>query len=235
MQMKSSTLLTTDIKEPTKISLVSSPPINGHQYSSSESALKLPSVLSVSNGYDQHQMFENEQKEEVEDNDDEPWSDWNQPMENSDTTINYSELFSSGVNNDPIQQVVSIKSSAFSLNTLKNTSVVKPKWDPNAPLGSEYEIPPVSLKKTNLSTTDTKTVVDEDDFFKDMAPKVQTVELMQQLETMFSTNTNQLEQGHKDSNKKTINNPSSVPNKFGISNVDAEDNQEKDTENNWDD
>lgn len=50
---------------------------------------------------------------------------------------------------------------------------IKAKWSPEAPLGSELEISPVVQD-------------DVEDIFKDIAPKVQTVELMQQLETMFS-------------------------------------------------
>jgi len=63
-----------------------------------------------------------------------------------------------------------------------------------------------------------------------MTPKVETVELMRQLETMFNINTNQPEERIK----STIT-TSSLSNKFGIRSQDHEDNQETENgNNNWD-
>ena len=89
---------------------------------------------------------------------------------------------------------------------------IKAKWDPEAPLGSEFEIAPVVLakKQTNVVQDDVE------DFFKDMAPKVQTVELMRQLETMFTSET-------------------PLPEKFGVLQDDQIDNQENESGNAWDD
>jgi len=55
---------------------------------------------------------------------------------------------------------------------------------------SEYEIASVILKKSKSTKVETLTNQDTDDFFKDMTPKVETVELMRQLETMFYVNAN---------------------------------------------
>jgi len=61
-----------------------------------------------------------------------------------------------------------------------------------------------------------------------MTPKVETVELMRQLETMFNVNTdNNLNQQIKSS--------ASVSNKFGIMSQDHDDNKEIESgNNNWD-
>lgn len=89
---------------------------------------------------------------------------------------------------------------------------IKAKWNPEAPLGSEFEIPPVVLakKETNVEQDEVE------DFFKDMAPKVQTVELMRQLETMFTSE-------------------ATLPEKFGVLQDDQIDNQQNESGNAWDD
>ena len=65
-----------------------------------------------------------------------------------------------------------------------------------------------------------------------MTPKVETVELMQQLETMFKINTNHSTEQIKSTMTTSS---SSSSNKFGITSQDHEDNQETDNgNNNWD-
>ena len=124
-------------------------------------------------------------KDEDEDEDDGQWSDWEHPIEVPPSP-----------SIKPLQLVTNIKS----------------KWNPNAPLGSEYEIPPLAPPTTTTSNVD--------DFFKDMTPQVQTVQLMQQLETMFQVDTG------------AVSTPTS---KFGILPSDPSDEQEGQSASNWDD
>jgi hypothetical protein len=66
-----------------------------------------------------------------------------------------------------------------------------------------------------------------------MAPKVETVELMQQLETMFNINTNHSNEEIKST--ITTTSSSSFSNKFGIMSQDHDDNQQIESgNNNWD-
>jgi hypothetical protein len=61
-----------------------------------------------------------------------------------------------------------------------------------------------------------------------MTPKVETVELMRQLETMFNVNTD-------DNSNQQIKSSTSVSNKFGIMSQDHDDNKEIESgNNNWD-
>lgn len=93
------------------------------------------------------------------------------------------------------------------------TFEIKSNRNLDASLGSEFEIPTI-VSKNNV-------VQDEiDDFFKDMAPKVETVELMKQLETMFDSSTT---------------NSTGFSSKFGVVQQDQNDNQENESGNAWDD
>ena len=67
-----------------------------------------------------------------------------------------------------------------------------------------------------------------------MAPKVETVELMQQLETMFSVDADQ-SKVTRTAKTKVSASTSTFSNKFGMASPDHDDNQELDTgNNNWD-
>jgi len=90
----------------------------------------------------------------------------------------------------------------------------------------------VLTKKKSTLKEETLVNQDTEDFFKDMTPKVETVELMRQLETMFNVNANQ----PAEQIKSTITTSSlSLSNKFGITSQDHEDNQETENgNNNWD-
>jgi hypothetical protein len=145
-----------------------------------------------------------------DDEDDGQWSDWEHPVDTSPPAV-FEEKPSS-----PPPPPPSIKPLQLV------TSNTKSKWDPNAPLGSEYEIPPLAASKSKKVAGGGATPSDDnvDDFFKDMTPKVQTVELMRQLETMFQVDVV----------------PTRATNKFGIAAlVDPSDQLEGQSENNWDD
>jgi hypothetical protein len=122
------------------------------------------------------------------------------------------------------------------LKSLTLNNISKSKWDPNAPLGSEYEIPPVVLIKKKSTNVETSINQDTEDFFKDMTPKVETVELMRQLETMFNVNADQPNEQIKSTIRTTATSSSSTfPNKFGIMSQDHGENQEiQSGNNNWD-
>lgn len=111
---------------------------------------------------------------------------------------------------------------------LKLTNTSKSKWDPNAPLGSEYEMPPVILANKKQIKAEKSENQETDDFFKDMAPKVETIELMQQLETMFNVNKDQ-------PNEQIKSKPTALfSSRFGIISQDQGENQDIDNEaNNW--
>ena len=100
------------------------------------------------------------------------------------------------------------------IEVLPRISNSRAKWDPNAPLGSEYEIPPLAPSKKKETTT-TTTSNNVDDFFADMTPQVQTVQLMQQLETMFHVDT--------------------AASRFGILPEDQSEQPEDPSASNWDD
>jgi len=193
---------------------------NGH-HPSSNNSLKEPETIVIENG------LSNDHIDDEIDNDDGQWSDWEHNPDPPEPSINYSEALPSS---PPtlIEEPITSKPTTTSLKSLKLNNISKPKWNPNAPLGSEYEIPPVILKKTKSTKVETSTNQDQDDFFKDMTPKVETVELMRQLETMFNVNTdNNLNQQIKSS--------ASVSNKFGIMSQDHDDNKEIESgNNNWD-
>ena len=70
-------------------------------------------------------------------------------------------------------------------------------------IGSEYEIPPVVLNKQKLIAAEISNNQNTNDFFKDMASKVQTVEVMQQLPTMFNVNADQLNEQTKSTTTRT--------------------------------
>jgi len=148
------------------------------------------------------------------DNDNEQWSDWEHQSE--------VDVFANDVPTVELSQPVSLPTKSMKLNTNS-----KPKWNPNAPLGSEFEIPPVVLTKNKPTQGGALKTEDPDDFFKDMAPKVETVELMKQLETMFSVNTTQ-------SNIEPTT-ATQFSNKFGVLSQNEDDNQELESgNNNWD-
>lgn len=135
------------------------------------------------------------------DDDDGQWSDWEHSVDSSPPPV-----FEENLSPPPIKPLQLVTINA------------KSKWDPNAPLGSEYEIPPLSLSKSKKVVA-SASEDNVDDFFKDMTPKVQTVELMRQLETMFHVDVV----------------PARTSNKFGIAPEDQSDQHEGQSENNWDD
>ena len=68
-----------------------------------------------------------------------------------------------------------------------------------------------------------------------MMPKVKTVELMTQLETMFNISTDQPNEQNKSVASTTASSSSTFANKFGIISQVQDDNQEgEDGNNNWD-
>jgi hypothetical protein len=68
-----------------------------------------------------------------------------------------------------------------------------------------------------------------------MTPKVETVELMRQLETMFNVNTDHSNEQIRSTITTTTTTSSSLSNKFGIMSQDHDDNQETENgNNNWD-
>ncbi len=137
-----------------------------------------------------------------------------------------------------LQESVVSKSTSSPIQSQKLNNISRSKWNPNAPLGSEYEIPPVVLTKQKSTTVETLANQDTDDFFKDMTPKVETVELMRQLETMFNVQTDQPNEQIKSTinrTTKTTTASSTFSNKFGIMSQGHDDNQEIESgNNNWD-
>ena len=220
-------------KPPSAPPAVSSQSANGHHpppdNSTNESTTKI-----VENGRSDHDL------EDEIDNDDDQWSDWEHdaiPPESS------TEVFQPTPSAPPstIEEQIISKPVNSSNKTLKLSNMSKSKWNPDAPLGSEYEIPPVVLKKQKSVTTSTSNNQEMDDFFKDMAPKVQTVELMHQLETMFHVNADQPNEQSEPRTTRTtkttvLTSPSTTfSNKFGVMSPDHDDNQELNVENNnWD-
>ena len=198
---------------------------NEHDLSSDNSLKETPTNV-VQNG------FFNEQVTGDFDNDDDQWSDWEHKPDLSESSITCSlerseKLnLSSAIDERPTQMNINAATS----KSLKLNNVTKLKWDPNAPLGSEYEISSVALTKKKSTKVETSANEDIEDFFKDMTPKVQTVELMKQLETMFNVNTeNPIEQSNSSIST------TSFSSKFGIVSQDQDDNQGMDDgTNNWD-
>jgi hypothetical protein len=172
----------------------------------------------VQNGLSDHHI------EDEVDNDDGQWSDWEHPVHSTESSVDcFDPLpYSPPPLDEPVQQ----KISSLPLKSLKLNNTSSKKWDSNAPLGSEYEIPPIVLTKKTTAKAETSLGEESEDFFKDMTPKVETVELMRQLETMFNIDTN--------NSKQQIKSTSSVSNKFGIMPQDIVDNQETESGNNWD-
>ncbi|CAF2322029.1 unnamed protein product [Rotaria sp. Silwood2] len=166
------------------------------------------------------------------DNDDGQWSDWEHNQDPPELSINDSQtLHETVISSSPIsEQSIQLKTTNSSLKPLKLMDSSKSKWNPNAPLGSEYEMPSVLLTKNKLTKPETPEKQDTEDFFKDMTPKVETVELMRQLETMFNINTD-----HSNEQIKSKITTTSFSNKFGIMSQDQGENQEIESENNnWD-
>ncbi|CAF1637363.1 unnamed protein product [Adineta ricciae] len=191
---------------------------NGHHLPTNISNV-VPSDAIAQNG-----VFDSHHESEIEHNDDDDtgqWSDW----EHNPDPPELPDVF---LPEEPKQPVTSILPS--SSKSLKLNNISKPKWNPNAPLGSEYEIPPV-VRSTNKSRTDEASENQEsEDFFKDMMPKFQTVQLMTQLETMFNLNPEKSKE-----EKKSTDATLSFSDKFGIMQHDHEDNQEIESgNNNWD-
>ncbi|CAF2170506.1 unnamed protein product [Rotaria magnacalcarata] len=204
---------------------VSSQYTNGDN-SSLNGSLKESRANIVPNG------LSNEHIEDDIDNDDGQWSDWEHNSDPAELSTNYThELPEASTLSSPVfEQLVQPKTNTSPLKSLKLISPSQPKWNPNAPLGSEYEIPPVVLTKSKSTKVDTSEIQDSDDFFKDMTPKVETVELMQQLETMFNVNLN-----HPKEQIKTKTTSPSFSSKFGIMSQDQSGNQETESgNNNWD-
>ena len=184
---------------------------NGHEISSNDSLERESSVVVKSN----EQIIDQEEKEIEEDNDDGQWSDWEQPPIRS-----------------PSPPIITIEIPLEEpRERLTSKPLPKSRWNPNAPLGSEYEIPPVVLSKKKINPISTVVNEDTDDFFKDMTPKVETVELMRQLETMFSVDGNPSEQN----DIPTKSSSTSFSKKFGVLQSDQNDHQETESGNNWDD
>lgn len=167
------------------------------------------------------------------DNDDGQWSDWEHDPARPEPSTEISQPLSLSPPTT-VEESVLPKPVNSTNKSLKLNNISKAKWNPNAPLGSEYEIPPVVLKKQKSGSVEISNNQEIDDFFKDMAPKVETVELMQQLETMFSADA--------DPSKATRTAKTKVPapastfsNKFGMVSPERDDIQELDSGNNhWD-
>ncbi len=196
---------------------------NGYHSSSNNTLEESKTTAVIQNGISDHHI------EEEIDNDDGQWSDWEH---NSDPFESDAQsLPSPAPPPPPPEQTI----NTLPMKSLKLNNSSKPKWDPNAPLGSEYEIPPVVLTKKKATKVETTVTQDTEDFFKDMTPKVETVELMQQLETMFSVNTNHPKQQIKSTITTTTTQSSSLSSKFGIMSQDQDDKQETESgNNNWD-
>ena len=209
---------------------------NDH-HSSPDTSHNEPQTTVVENGRSDHDL-----EDEVDNNDGDQWSDWEHDSVPPEFSIEISQPISSPPLSTVQEQVIS-KPVSSSNKSLKSNNMSKSKWNLNTPLDSEYVIPPVISNKEKSITTETSNNQDTDDFFKDMAPKVQTVELMQQLETRFHVNADQPSEQTKPATTKTT--KAAVPtsssstttfsNKFGVMSPDHEDNQELDTgNNNWD-
>ncbi|CAF1183150.1 unnamed protein product [Adineta steineri] len=212
-----------------KPSVVPSVYTNGHNSTSTDSLEESPKIV-VQNGISDHHT-----DDEI-DNDDGQWSDWEHNPDPVESFNDYPQASSTF----PSSSEVSTKPETITspLKSLTLNHSLKSNWNPNAPLGSEYEIPPVVLTKKKETQDEDLVKNDTEDFFKDMAPKVETVELMRQLETMFNVDANHPTVQTKSAIKPkttTTTTASSVSNKFGIMSHDHEDNQETENENNnWD-
>ncbi|CAF0760074.1 unnamed protein product [Rotaria sp. Silwood1] len=198
---------------------------NGNHLSLNDS-LQEPQTTVIQNG------LSDEHIQDDIDNDDGQWSDWEHNPDPTESSINDSQtLPETLILSSPIsEQSIQPKSNTSALKPLKLMSSSKSKWDPNAPLGSEYEMPSVVLTKKKLIQSETPEKQDTEDFFKDMTPKVETVELMQQLETMFKVN-----KDHPNEQIKSTITTTSFSSKFGIMSQDQGENQEIESgNNNWD-
>jgi len=127
-----------------------------------------------------------------DDNDDNQWSDWEQEQKEKEQAADMDIVWSKPQNKN--EQVYS-STTLPTLPTIKENKTTNnpfpPRkksstWDPNAPLGSEYEIQ--SIKKKANKNNIVSNLNEDDDLFKDMTPNVQTKELLTQLETMFNIN-----------------------------------------------
>jgi hypothetical protein len=204
-----------------------SPPVSSQYtngYHSSKNSLEEPQTTVIQNGLSDHHSAD-----EI-DNDDGQWSDWEHNADPFESSVDYSHELPTSPPPPPPEEKLKPTISSLPLKSPKLNNVSKSKWDPNAPLGSEYEIPPVVITKKKATKVETPVTQDSDDFFKDMTPKVETIELMRQLETMFNVNNDQ----PQEQIKSTIATPS-VSNKFGIMSHDHDDKQETESgNNNWD-
>ena len=166
---------------------------------------------------------------DTEHEDDGQWSDWEHNPDPPESPGVFEPTPT--VVPDP-EPVTPVKPSS-PLKSLKLNNISKPKWNPNAPLGSEFEIPPLASTKKAPVQDDRTANEDVDDFFKDMTPKVQTVELMTQLETMFNLKSD----APPERTKRAVTS-SSFANKFGVVSPahEVDDNAEStgDGDNNWD-
>ncbi len=196
---------------------------NGHG-SLPNNSQEEPQTTVVQNG-----LSDNHHIEDEIDNDDGQWSDWEHEPDALEPSIDILQTLTSPP--VPSQEAIIPKSTGLPIKSLKLNTISKSKWNPNAPLGSEYEMPPVVLTKPT-STAGPSTNSESEDFFKDMAPKVETVELMRQLESMFHVTTDQ----PNEQNKSTINRTTTTfSNKFGMMSQGQDDNQESESgNNNWD-
>lgn len=217
-------------KEPLPPPVASPEYTNGNHLPSDNSTTE-PQTTVVQNGLSDHHL------EEEIDNDDGQWSDWEHDPDLPEASIDLLPTLPS-FPPPTVEEPVISKSVSSPIKSLKLNNIPSSRWNPNAPLGSEYEIPPVVLKKQNSRTAGTLANQDGEDFFKDMTPKVETVELMRQLETMFSVNAEEPNEQIKSTTTRTTKAAASsatFSNKFGISSQGYDDNQEIDTENNnWD-
>ncbi len=213
---------------------------NGHHSLPKNSQDELQTTIVVQNG-----LSDNHIEDEI-DNDDGQWSDWEPEPDPPEPSIDISQTLPPPSPPPPppppttttVQEPVVSKSSSSPIKSLKLNTISKSKWNPNAPLGSEYEIPPVVLTKQKSTTTETLENPETEDFFKDMAPKVETVELMRQLETMFNVKTDEPNEQIKSTitkTTKTTTASSTFSNKFGIMSQGHDDSQEIESgNNNWD-
>lgn len=179
------------------------------------------------------ELNHHEEKFDEEIDDDGQWSDWDEPIDSrktNDEIVDDSTNFSSFDKNPSETKF----ESSFKLN--RTNAPVKSQWDPNAPLGSEFEIRPVDVKnKISSKNSTTEQLVDEDDFFKDMAPKVRTVQLMDQIELLFKGQTVEQSEEKIVSESTTEPKETSSSNKFGIVQLENESQIDVESTNNWDD
>ena len=187
----------------------------------------------------QNGLSDNHIEDEI-DNDDGQWSDWEPEPDALESSIDTLPPLPSSPAPPPpptvpSQEPVVPKSTSLPSKSLKLNTTSKSKWNPNAPLGSEYEIPPVVITKSK-PTAGPSTNPETEDFFKDMAPKVETVELMRQLESMFYVTTDEPNEQNKSTiNRTTTTAAATFSNKFGMMSQDQDDNQEFESgNNNWD-